>query len=100
MENVNEIKGVGADGREFTANSPEVVVYRTKFPDVTIEAAIGSVVSEYNNGLLSSAETVAEVVAEEPKEVTIEVEDTVTAVEEPQEAPEQPGVTEEAPVQE
>ena len=45
------IKGVALDGTEFTAESPEVVAYRAEFPDVELEAAIGSVVDVYNNNL-------------------------------------------------
>lgn len=47
----NELKGVAEDGKEFTLESPEVIAYKEQYPDVTDEAAIGSVVTEYNNSL-------------------------------------------------
>lgn len=43
------IYGEAKDGTRFDATSPEVIAYREKYPDVELEAAIGSVVSMYDN---------------------------------------------------
>ena len=40
--------GLADDDTQYSAESPEVVRYRELFPDVTEEAAIGSVVSIHN----------------------------------------------------
>ena len=53
--------GQAKDGKIFTAESPEVLEYMNKYPDVTLEAAIGSVVGVYERSLESqesSEETV------------------------------------------
>jgi hypothetical protein len=47
MEDKN-IFGMATDGTKFTAESPEVVAFLEKYPDVTLEVAIGSVIMEYN----------------------------------------------------
>jgi len=48
-ENTQEIRGEAKDGTIFTADSPEVKDFMQKYPDVTLEAAIGSVVNQYNS---------------------------------------------------
>lgn len=52
------LKGIAAEGtpfeKEFTLESPEVIAYREKYPDVTEEASIGSVISEYENSISKS----------------------------------------------
>lgn len=50
------IFGEAKDGTRFDETSPEVVAYREEYPDVTLEAAIGSVVAMHDN----AAEAVAE----------------------------------------
>ena len=45
-----KIKGIDQWGREYDETSPEVVEYMAKFPDVTLEAAIGSVIEVINAG--------------------------------------------------
>ncbi len=40
--------GVARDGKVFGPTSIEVTEYMAKFPDVTLEVAIGSVVMEYD----------------------------------------------------
>ena len=41
------IHGKASDGTVFTAESDAVIAYRQQYPDVTLEAAIGSVVGIY-----------------------------------------------------
>lgn len=41
--------GLALDGTQYSAESPEVVKFRELFPDVTEEAAIGSVVEIHDN---------------------------------------------------
>ncbi len=60
------VMGMAADGKEFTAESPEVVAYQVQFPDVNLDAAIGSVVMEYNKTL--ATEVPVEEVPETPSE--------------------------------
>ena len=45
--NAAPIHGRASDGTVFTAESDAVIAYRQQYPDVTLEAAIGSVVSIY-----------------------------------------------------
>lgn len=45
----NELKGTANDGAEYTLESPAVIQYKAEFPDVTDEAAIGSIVQLHNN---------------------------------------------------
>lgn len=47
---MSEEKIVGSDkwNREYTETSPIVVAFRELFPDVTLEAAIGSIVEFVN----------------------------------------------------
>lgn len=58
-----EIKGIAVDGTEFTAESDAVIAYLAQYPDVTLEAAIGSVVMTYNEQI-AEVETPAEEVTE------------------------------------
>lgn len=51
----NENKGVAQDEYVYGVDSPEVVAYREIFPDLTEEAAIGSVVS-MRNALINGGE--------------------------------------------
>lgn len=44
------IKGTDQWGREYTEESPEVKEYMARFPDVSLEAAIGSVLEVINAG--------------------------------------------------
>jgi hypothetical protein len=64
------IFGTAKDGKEFDAESQEVKDYLAQYPDVTLEAAIGSVIEDYNRTLEpvspdSPAEDEAEDEAEE-----------------------------------
>ncbi len=43
--------GSARDGKVFTAESQEVIDYMTKYPDVTIEVAIGTAVLLYERYL-------------------------------------------------
>jgi len=40
------------DGKRFDANSPQVKEYMEKYPDATLEVALGSVVMNYNRETL------------------------------------------------
>lgn len=54
-----EITGTANDGTVFTKDSDAVVAYLQQYPDVTLEAAIGSVVGIYNEQI-AEPEAVAE----------------------------------------
>jgi hypothetical protein len=41
------IEGIAKDGSKFNADSTLVIKFMEKYPDVTLEAAIGSVVEQY-----------------------------------------------------
>jgi len=70
-----ELKGIASDGKEFTLESPEVIAYRKQYPDVTPEAAIGSVITQYENTLNQvSSEEVSESSETEDEEATEETE--------------------------
>jgi len=47
----SKVHGNAKDGKIFDADSPEVIEYLKKYPDVTLEAAIGSVIEIYNRQL-------------------------------------------------
>ena len=47
MPNATPVFGKATDGTIFTAESDAVIAYRAQYPDVTLEAAIGSVVVIY-----------------------------------------------------
>jgi len=51
------IFGRAKDGKEFAAESPEVVAYREQYPDVTLEASIGSVIAMYEKELDAVSES-------------------------------------------
>ena len=48
--------GVAIDGTRFDATSPEVIAYREQYPDVELDAAIGSVVAMHNNAMEATSE--------------------------------------------
>jgi len=48
MSGETKVRGMAQDGTEFTAESPEVIAELEKFPDLTLEAAIGNVVMARN----------------------------------------------------
>lgn len=48
---VDQPFAVANDDTKFTAESPEVIAYMERFPEATLEAALGSVVQEYNETL-------------------------------------------------
>jgi len=56
--------GLANDGTQYSAESPEVVKYLEMFPDVELDAAIGSVVTIHNN-VIAGAEVAGDV-----KEIT------------------------------
>jgi hypothetical protein len=48
-EGVNDVaKGEAMDGTEYSVESPEVVAFKNIYPDVTDEAAIGSILNIHN----------------------------------------------------
>lgn len=49
-EQNGKIYGIAKDGRKFYEDSEEVKKYREQYPDVSLEAALGSVVDMYENG--------------------------------------------------
>jgi len=56
--------GLANDDTQYSAESPEVVKYLEMFPDVELDAAIGSVVTIHNN-VIAGAEVAGDV-----KEIT------------------------------
>jgi hypothetical protein len=42
------IFGEAKDGKRFDADSPEVKEYMVTYPDVSLEASIGSVIMDYD----------------------------------------------------
>lgn len=69
------LKAIANDGKEFTTESPEFIAYKEEYPDVTDEAALGSVVLMYENTLTDPAETSAEEVEGESSEIVEESSD-------------------------
>lgn len=63
--------GIAKDGKEFTAESPEVIARHEQYPDETMEFSISSVVTEYENSVGLNVEPVE--VVEESVEVFEEV---------------------------
>lgn len=45
------IFGRAKDGKEFSAESAEVIAYRETYPDTSLEVAIGSVIMDYERSL-------------------------------------------------
>ena len=50
------IEGTAKDGATFNAGTAQVKAYMEKYPDVTLEAAIGSCVMEYEKELEENKE--------------------------------------------
>lgn len=61
------IFGRAKDGKEFSANSEEVIAFREKYQGVTLEAAIGSVIAIYE-AKLEGKETVEATRVDSPEQ--------------------------------
>lgn len=60
MSEEYKYEGVAEDGTQYNIESPEVIKYMEKYPDVEKDAAVAHVISMHNNGTLAELDEEAE----------------------------------------